>query len=65
MLAAMGTSVFSVLSLADPDSVWATIDPLVRYLCLVLLPPIGFITAVKEIDMACPAPASSLSLLSL
>ena len=51
MLATAGSSLFAVLSLASPDSVWAVLDPAVRYLCLALLPPVGYITAVKEIDM--------------
>ena len=51
MLATMGSSVFAALSLVSPDSVWGVLDPVVRYLCLALLPPVGYITAVKEIDM--------------
>ena len=51
MLTTMGSSVFAVLSLTSPDSLWGVLDPVVRYLCLALLPPVGYITAVKEIDM--------------
>lgn len=54
MLATMGTTVFAALSRTSPDSVWTIIEPVVRYLCLVLLPPLGYIDAVKEIDTARP-----------